>query len=97
VASGCWDDGARVFDAVTGAELCHFDHGGPVRVVAFSPDGSQVATGSDDGSAQVWVADCEGLLRQAEARLTRNMTAQEWRRYFRDEPCRKTRADLPLG
>ena len=70
------------------------DHGG-VHAVAFSPDGTRVATGSDDGSARVWCADHGQLIEQAMGRLTRNLTQQEWRRYFRDEPYRKTRADLP--
>jgi WD40 repeat protein len=76
------------------AELSRADHGAPVRAVAFSPDGSQVATGSDDGSARVWIVDPEQLIRQAEFRLTGNLTEQEWRRYLGDQPYRKIRADL---
>ena len=30
------------------------DHDGPVRVVAWSPTGQSVATGSDDGTARLW-------------------------------------------
>src|SRR5436305_764672 len=33
--------------------LARVDHDGPVRAVAFSPDGAWMATGSDDGSARV--------------------------------------------
>ena len=86
---------ARVFDAATGAEVSRLDHDAPVNAVAFSPDGTRVATGSSDGSARVWYADRRRLIEQAEGRLTRNLTRQEWGRYFRDEPYRKTRADLP--
>ena len=123
---------ARVFDAATGTEIARLDHDGgvsavafspdgtrvatgsgdrqragvrrgdrrgdrppgprrPVSAVAFSPDGTRVATGSGDGSAQVWWADHDQLIDQAVGRLTRNLTQQEWRRYFRDEPYRKTR------
>ena len=95
VATGSSDRSARVLDAATGAELCRLDHDGPVTAVAFSPDGTRVATGSSDRSARVWVADRDQLIKQAEVRLTRNLTQHEWRRYFGDEPCRKTRADLP--
>jgi WD40 repeat protein len=85
---------ARVFE-VTGAELCRLDHDGPVYAVAFSPDGMSVATGSHDNSARVWAVDRTQLIKQALDRLTRNLTQHEWRRYFRDEPYRKTRVDLP--
>jgi WD40 repeat protein len=36
--------------------LARLDHDGPVNAVAFSPDGTQVATASDDGSARVFEA-----------------------------------------
>ena len=95
VATGSDDRSARVFDAATGAEISRLDHDSPVTAVAFSPDGTRVATGSSHGSARVWCADHSQLIEQAVCRLTRNLTRQEWRRYFRDEPYRKTRADLP--
>ena len=95
VATGSDDGSARVFDAATGAEMSRLDHDGWVRAVAFSPDGTRVATGSSDRSARVWCVDHGQLIEQAVGRLTRNLTRQEWRRYFRDEPYRKTRADLP--
>ena len=34
-------------------QLLRADHGGPVRAVAFSPDGTMIATGSSDGSARL--------------------------------------------
>ncbi len=95
VITGSSDRSARVFDAVSGSEISRLDHGHYVNAVAFSPDGSRVATGSGDGGARVWYADHDQLVEQAVARLTRNLTQQEWRRYFRDKPYRKTRADLP--
>ena len=95
VATGSEDGSARVFDAATGAEISRLDHGGRVNTVAFSPDGTQVATGSEDGSARVWYADHDHLIEQAMGRLTRNLTHQEWRRFFHDEPYRRTRSDVP--
>lgn len=90
------DDGsARVFDAATGAELSRWTSAAACIRWPSGPDGTRLATGSNDGSARVWCSDHGQLIERAMARLTRNLTQQEWRRYFRDEPYRKTRADLP--
>ena len=44
---------ALVLETVSGAEIWHVNHGDTVSAVAFSPDGTQVATGSDDRSVRV--------------------------------------------
>jgi WD40 repeat protein/energy-coupling factor transporter ATP-binding protein EcfA2 len=95
VATGSEDRSARIIDAETGTELCRLDHDGAVVAVAFSPDGTRLASGSDDRTTRVWAIELRGLIEQATARLTRNLSPQEWRRFFRDEPYRKTRTDLP--
>jgi WD40 repeat protein len=86
------DGRVRLFDVANGAEVSRLDHGNPVRAVAFSPDGTQLA--SSDDSARVWCVDHSQLIEQALGRLTRNLTRQEWSSYFHEEPYRKTRADL---
>jgi WD40 repeat protein len=95
VATGSDDHSTRVFDPATGTEISRLDHNGAVNAVTFSPDGTRVATGSDDHIARVWCNDRSQLIEQAMSRLTRNLTQQEWRNYFRVQPYRKTRADLP--
>jgi hypothetical protein len=53
-----------------------------------------LALGGQQGLG-VWPLGTETLVREACARLTRNLTEPEWRRYLLDEPYRKTCPDLP--
>jgi len=84
----------RVIDAITGAEISRLDHNGDVNAVAFSPDGTRIAAASRDGSTRVWCVDRAQLIEQAMSRLTRNLTREEWTRYFSGQPYRKTQVDL---
>lgn len=49
----------------TGAELARLDHDGDLNTVAFSPDGTRVATGSRDGSARVFQVEVGALIQRA--------------------------------
>ena len=64
--------------------------------VAFSADGKYVATASRDKTARVCLWRPEDLIAEASSRLTRNLTYQEWQRYFPHEPYRKTCPNLPI-
>jgi WD40 repeat protein len=96
VATGSHDCTARVFDASTGTEICRLYHNDSVLTVAFSPDGTQVAAGGNNRDPRTWVVDRDEFFRLAEHGVPRNLTLPEWRRYFGDEPYRRTRADLDL-
>lgn len=55
IASGSWDQTARLWDAVTGESRAILPHPGRLRSLAFSPDGTRLYTGCDQGeSLQVW-------------------------------------------
>jgi len=57
VATGSWDNTARIWDATTGDVVRALEgHGGYVYSVAWSPDGRRVATGSTDRTARIWDA-----------------------------------------
>jgi len=54
LAMGCADKSARIFHAQTGAMELKMQHAGPVRCVAWSSDGSRLATGSNDKRARIY-------------------------------------------
>ncbi len=75
------DSTARIFDAATGTERCRLIHDGPVGSVEFNPSGQWVAVGSDDGTARIHLVITADLIAQASARMPRQLTDEEWRRY----------------
>jgi WD40 repeat protein/serine/threonine protein kinase len=57
LATGGWDQTAKIWDARTGTHLFELKgHTAPVLSVAFSADGTRLATGGGDGTAKVWDA-----------------------------------------
>jgi WD40 repeat protein len=68
LATGSDDNTARIWDATTGEQQLQVTHGrvtglvaiytpgGTVNAVAFSPDGTRLATGSKDDTARIWDA-----------------------------------------
>ena len=54
MASGSEDNVARIWNLRTGHTANLSGHEGPVRHVAFSPDGSSLLTASQDKTARIW-------------------------------------------
>jgi WD40 repeat protein len=55
LATGCWDNTVKLWDASTGREMVALKgHTKGILSVTFSPDGKILATGSSDGTAKLW-------------------------------------------
>jgi WD40 repeat protein len=53
LATGSYDQAARLWDVASSGELARMEHGNPVLAVAFSPDGTQLSTGSSYKTARL--------------------------------------------
>jgi Novel STAND NTPase 1/WD domain, G-beta repeat len=58
-----------------------------VTSVAFSPDGSRLASVGADGALRVWALDLDDLVEIARSELTRTLTDDECRQYLHLRRC----------
>jgi uncharacterized protein with WD repeat len=89
-------DRARIWEVASGGEIARMDHECEIRVVAFSRDGRYLVVEGQDGMVWLHLWRPEDLVAEARSRLTRNLTYDEWRRYFPGEEYRKTCENLPI-
>ncbi len=97
LVTGGDDNTARVWDWAKGEEIAQIGHEDWVLSVAFGPGGVRLATGGDDGTARVsLLRRGPDLIIEAGHRLTRNLTYEEWSKFFPNEDYRKTFEGLPV-
>lgn len=85
------DKTARIWSVASAAEpLVLRGHEAAVRSASYSPDGCRVVTASNDGTARIWVVDAAPMAELLAARVGRNFTREEWRRFFGEAPYKKT-------
>ena len=78
-----WPGGrAHLADAKTGAEIAILP--GPAKTAAFSPDGQQLATIDEDGTAQVHTLfkTLDALAAALNSTLPRKLTRDQWYKYI---------------
>ena len=62
-------------------------HTSSIKNLAFSPDGSRLASISDEGKIRVWALDLDDLIGIAEREVTRTFTDEECRQYLHLDGC----------
>ena len=71
-------------------------HEDKVNDAVFSPDAVWLVTASSDRSVRFWPLRLEELRAEASTRLGRNLTYDEWQKFFPDDPYPRTFATLPV-
>jgi WD40 repeat protein len=84
-----------VFDVTTGTEIASLPRTVRFGQTVFTPSGKRLATTDAQGYVRFWFWQPEDLVAEACQHLPRNLTIEEWQRYFGQEPYRSTCSDLP--
>jgi WD40 repeat protein len=90
-------DTVRVWDVGTQSEIARIETLPGVKSLLFSPRGRYLATLQDDGTVRIWLLRGEDLVAEVCSRLTRNLTADEWRSLFGGEPYQATCPGLEIS
>jgi WD40 repeat protein len=98
LATASADDTAHLWDMANpqAEPVVLRGHGEMVIDLAFGPDSRWLVTGSRDNTARAWRVRQDDLMGLACLFAGRNFTDAEWKRYFPDDPYRKTCPSLPV-
>jgi WD40 repeat protein len=86
----------RIWKISTGNELVQINSTQAIYSIAFSPDGEWITSGGYDNIARVSFWKIDDIITEVCKRLPRNLTLEEWKQYFGDEPYRPTCSNLPI-
>jgi WD40 repeat protein/class 3 adenylate cyclase len=81
------DTTAKVWNIITGDELLTLHAPNALTSVSFSPEGSQLAVASRDGTNRIYLLRVEDLMALAKQRVTRSLTTEECQQYLHLDAC----------
>lgn len=87
LATASGDKTAKIWDALTGQELQTLYAEDGLTGVAFSPDGTQLAVASRDGTNRFYLLRVEDLMALARERVSRPLTTEECKQYLHVATC----------
>jgi WD40 repeat protein len=94
LATASKDKTVLIMEQGTGKRLSRIAHEDPVIAVMFSKDGNILQSFSGDTFSRHFVRP-QDLIDEACARLSRNLTPEEWNQFFPEVPYHKTCPNLP--
>jgi len=89
LATGGWDQTARIWDWRAKREISRMSHNSSVSYIVFQDEDEQIVSIGHDGIRR-WYWRLGRLYEEACARVTRNLTEEEWHQYIGNEPYQCT-------
>ncbi len=86
LATASGDRTVRLWDVATG-EVVDILRGPEFNSLHFSPDGSRLVAGGEDGTARMFALNVQELMGTATGRLTRTWTQEECVQYLHTDQC----------